>query len=676
MDFPQPVEVAEGLWWVGSGITTAGLQCNSYLLIQGGNAVVFDPGSVIDADIVMDKVASLVPLEQLDAIVCSHQDPDLCSAIPLFEKHGFKGVICCHERAAMLIAYYGISSPFHTVCTSAFRYKLADGTSIRFLVAPYLHFPGAIMSYLPRQKALISGDLFGSITNQWTLFAGPDYAEEMKTFHENYMPSHDILKPAMSQLLRYDIDVICPQHGSIINTDVRTYIEILRDLPCGFFMDPLRKNLIKSGGIISLCDQILKRYLAVHGTKEVREVFDKSPFTIDYQQKRMAKTAVAESDVWDSFFQLVYERKGMEWITMVAPAVELLCKEYSISLPEIFETITFNSQQNMDMMNVRFQELENRKLELEARLKHVEESLYRDPITNLYNQEFHDLFMAEEMISYRVKKQPFAFLLLGIDNLSNINLDFGREEGDATMRTLAYVLRQHTGVLEQLFRLAGGIFAIHYLDVLQEDAILKADTLLNTITESELFIVPLTVSMGLYHSDELPERVLEDSEQMRQVVVQSARFRLKVAKKQGGGTLVHDTSVTGGARTAFVILLIDTPGIQRDIVQRALERERYHVIVASDGAEGRRMTEDEHPDIIVSELLVPKLGAFTLRKELLSSVETRRIPFLLMSVNKNEETVGRALELGIIHFFQRPVMVPELVGVVGNIASKLQLQEE
>ncbi len=156
-DLSKPVEIADNLFWVGSENTHKYLQCNPYLYISGETGgVLFDPGSALDGEIVIEKVKSLIPpLSHLEAIVCSHQDPpDLCMAIPpLFEKAGFKGVICCHERAALLIQYYGIQSTFYLVNHHQFSYTMKSGESIGIIFTPYLHFPGAIMSYLPGSRS-------------------------------------------------------------------------------------------------------------------------------------------------------------------------------------------------------------------------------------------------------------------------------------------------------------------------------------------------------------------------------------------------------------------------------------------------------------------------------------------------------------------------------------------
>ncbi len=85
-----------------------------------------------------------------------------------------------------------------------------------FIHSPYLHAPGAIMTYDRQSKTLFSGDLFGGVDINWSLFADDSYFPQMDTFHQRYMPSNAILRPCMEKLAGMDIERIVPQHGSIL----------------------------------------------------------------------------------------------------------------------------------------------------------------------------------------------------------------------------------------------------------------------------------------------------------------------------------------------------------------------------------------------------------------------------------------------------------------------------
>ncbi len=660
----KPVELAEGLWWVGQGPAEKRLECNPYVLMHGGSVIVFDPGSVLDAEVVIRNITELTPINEIEAVVLSHQDPDLCSALPLLEQAGFSGVICCHERTSHIITFYGIASAFYQINKEKYRYQLKDGTCIRFIPAPYLHFPGAIMTYLPQQKVLISGDLFGAVTEQWTLFAQEDYQENMKTFHETYMPSRDILQPVMNQLLFYDIRMICPQHGSVISSRIQEHIEILRDLPCGQFMDPVHQDLFEAGGYPFLCSQVLKRYLAVFGTKEVREAFAQSDISIDYKQKTVKKFPFPESQLWDEFFDQITKTKGVSWLTAVSPLVEYLSKTYNIQLPRAFASIVYDAQKNQDVMHSQYQELENQKLEIESKLHAIEEKLSVCPVTKLFNQDFFEAFLTQELQEYNRAPYPFGLMMLTIDNLADVNLQYGSDEGDTTLRNLTYIIRQITDNPLQTFRLEGGIFALYLPNASRTKAVETANIMRNTVSESNLFITPVTISIGLHHSDELDDNLPESAENLKQNMLQQARSRLKAARSRGKNSLIFESLPDKKLDFAGTVLLIDAQGLPRDLIQRGLEQEGFQVITADDGLQGRQLAVQKLPDVMICELMIPKLSGLTLRKDLLKSAECAHIPFILMSANKHEDTVRRAVGLGISHFFARPVMQAELTGAV------------
>lgn len=663
-DLSKPVEIADNLFWVGSENTHKYLQCNPYLYISGETGILFDPGSALDGEIVIEKVKSIIPISHLEAIVCSHQDPDLCMAIPLFEQAGFKGVICCHERATLLIQYYGLKSPFYQVNYHQFSYTMKSGTTIGFLFTPYLHFPGAIMSYLPKQKVLVSGDLFGSVTADWHLYADEDYLDGMIAFHEVYMPSNDILASAMNLLDSYQLEMICPQHGSILRgTLINEAISTLKTTPCGLFLETPVKNLNEEGGIKGLLEQILTRLITIHGAAEIKAMFKKSPFNIDTKLRKITKSTIGEDSIWDAFFDFLSEqRAGTQYLASISSMVELLCKGYELPIPKSLASVLFHSQSESE---------ENRRQVqvLQTQLREFEENLHRDPITKLHNQEFYLAWLEKELSGISNQKKTITSCVMNIDNLDRINLDFGSTEGDKTLRLLADLATGYVEPQVQVCRIGGSAFALLYASLGKEEVITRATQLRNAIHEDDRFIVPINVSMGIFHSSEIPETLHQDPEQMALLVNQVTLFRVRLAKKQGGGIVSTSTSVASSS-AIFTILLVDKPGFSRDLIKQTLEKNSFRVLTAANGLEAKEQVLSEPVDLILSELLIPKLSALTLRKQLLDTPSAGKIPFILMSVNKQEQTVKRAHSLGIMHFFSRPVPLYELVGLIDILAKK------
>jgi two-component system cell cycle response regulator len=238
LDLNKAVEIAKDIHWVGFDDAKAGFRCNPYILKDGDETVFFDPGSVPHFPMVLEKTLQVTDLRNIKHIVVTHQDPDLCSAIPRFEEMvggvGGQFDICTHTRASVLIAYYGIRSNFYRVDANDWKLTLKSGRTLKFIFAPFLHFPAAIMTYDEKSKILFSGDIFGGLSFDWNLYANEHYDEAMLAFHENYMPSNAILRHTMDKLDNLEIDMIAPQHGSIIpKKDVRRYIDILKNCQCG-----------------------------------------------------------------------------------------------------------------------------------------------------------------------------------------------------------------------------------------------------------------------------------------------------------------------------------------------------------------------------------------------------------------------------------------------------------
>ncbi len=663
MDLNQPVLIAENLWWVGLESTHQNLQCNPYLLIDQGQGILFDPGSVLDGETVLRKVTSLIPLNNLEAIVLSHQDPDLCSAIPLFEQAGFSGVLCCHERAAMLIQYYKVKSPFYLVNHHNFSYTMQSGASIGFLFTPYLHFPGSIMSYLPKQQALISGDIFGSISADWKLYADETYLDGMKAFHEVYMPSHAILESAMNLLESYPINLICPQHGSIIQENIPLYRETLKQLPCGLFLDQPQALTAVVIPIPLLLDKVIKRLITINGSQSIQVLFEHSPFTINIRKQSLVKTTIPDEELWEAFFSYVEEKGGISYLSSIATMVEGLCKEHRLILPKPFTTVLFYTQKQLHEQQM---ELDG----VQKQLKEMEESVYRDPVTHLHNKDFFTVLLHKHLQEIAKGTETLALLLLSINNLELINLDYGSSEGDNTLKLLSSVLQRVVQPTVQVCRYAGGIFALLCNNADKEEMEHRATTLQNLIAEEERFIVPITVSMGLFHSAEIPQKLYDDPDQMAGLVTQTALYRLRLATKQGVGIVSDSKSMQQTSQAMVTILLVDNPGFVRDAFAEALRKEQYQVLVADDGLQAKNILLATLVNIILSELMIPKLSGLTLRKELLKTPSLGKIPFLLMSINRQERTVRRAYELGIQHFLARPVAMYDIVGLIGSLYKK------
>lgn len=235
-DSNDTIAITRDIHWVGFYEQSSKLHCNPYLLIDEEEAVIFDPGSIPDFPVIMRKVIDLVNPNQISLVVASHQDPDVCGNLAIvedvIEREDLK--IAAHTNTIRLIQHQALTSEFYPVEKNDYSLSLKSGRTLKFLFVPFLHSPGAIVTYDTKSKSLFSGDIFGAISEDWDLFAGKGFPENMQSFHQAYMPANTHLKQAMERFEAMDIDRICPQHGSVIEGDqVQVAIDYLKQLPCG-----------------------------------------------------------------------------------------------------------------------------------------------------------------------------------------------------------------------------------------------------------------------------------------------------------------------------------------------------------------------------------------------------------------------------------------------------------
>ncbi len=228
-------EIVEGIYWVGFADRRAGFSNNPYVLDDGEDVILFDPGSRAPEhfNIVKEKVCSVVEPERINYIVAHHQDPDLCAAIPLFEEIvNPKAKIITPTRAAPFMRYYDANSEVVPV-EDGETLVLKGGRILTFVQTPYVHFAGSMVTYDEKTKTVFSSDIFGGLSIDWSLYANENYIEAFKAFTEPYLGSKLALDSALDKLETLEIDRICPQHGSIIDKDIERYIQAARELEIG-----------------------------------------------------------------------------------------------------------------------------------------------------------------------------------------------------------------------------------------------------------------------------------------------------------------------------------------------------------------------------------------------------------------------------------------------------------
>jgi DNA-binding response OmpR family regulator len=118
------------------------------------------------------------------------------------------------------------------------------------------------------------------------------------------------------------------------------------------------------------------------------------------------------------------------------------------------------------------------------------------------------------------------------------------------------------------------------------------------------------------------------------------------------------------ASVAKILVVDDEPNI-REVVGQYLQREGYAVVSATDGEEALRAYERERPDLIVLDLMLPKLGGFEVYRRLLGA--EGRVPLIMLTARGEEEDRIVGLSMGADDYVVKPFSPRELVARVGAV---------
>jgi len=95
------------------------------------------------------------------------------------------------------------------------------------------------------------------------------------------------------------------------------------------------------------------------------------------------------------------------------------------------------------------------------------------------------------------------------------------------------------------------------------------------------------------------------------------------------------------------LLLVEDDRFLRRACEASLRQRGYDVLTAADGEEGLRLARAETPDLVLLDLLLPKLSGLEVLRSLRSDAATRELPVLILSNSSREQDVSEITRLGV-----------------------------
>lgn len=114
------------------------------------------------------------------------------------------------------------------------------------------------------------------------------------------------------------------------------------------------------------------------------------------------------------------------------------------------------------------------------------------------------------------------------------------------------------------------------------------------------------------------------------------------------------------------ILLIEDEADFVMMIKMRLEANNYETISACDGKEGLNRARQENPDLILLDVLIPKVNGLTLCRQLKDDFKTKNIPIIIVSASGGSDLPKRSRDAGADDIIIKPFEAKELLDKIAK----------
>ena len=120
----------------------------------------------------------------------------------------------------------------------------------------------------------------------------------------------------------------------------------------------------------------------------------------------------------------------------------------------------------------------------------------------------------------------------------------------------------------------------------------------------------------------------------------------------------------------LTVLVIDDDPVILELLRVNFEIEGLDVICAADGEEGFRKARDERPDIVISDIMMPRRDGLQLLADLKGDPTTEKLPVILLSAKAQKTEVKQGLDLGADDYITKPFDPLELIDRLNAVMTR------
>jgi DNA-binding response OmpR family regulator len=115
------------------------------------------------------------------------------------------------------------------------------------------------------------------------------------------------------------------------------------------------------------------------------------------------------------------------------------------------------------------------------------------------------------------------------------------------------------------------------------------------------------------------------------------------------------------------ILVAEDEPVARDFLDYILQQEGYTPILAADGDMALIQARDEHPDLILLDVMMPYVDGFEVLRRLKEAPDLKHIPVIMLTARTSDADVSVGFDIGAADYIEKPFSIAKLLARVRRI---------
>ena len=120
----------------------------------------------------------------------------------------------------------------------------------------------------------------------------------------------------------------------------------------------------------------------------------------------------------------------------------------------------------------------------------------------------------------------------------------------------------------------------------------------------------------------------------------------------------------------LTVLVIDDDPVILELLRVNFEIEGFDVICATDGEDGLRRAQADRPDVVISDIMMPRRDGLQLLTELKADPATENLPVILLSAKAQKSEVQHGIDMGADDYITKPFDPLELIDRLNAVVAR------